>query len=359
MRKVVFTILEVACICIPLFVSFLYLFRSEEKYKDKYASSKFKFLGIKYGKYKLTFRLVGVFFFVLACFLFWRFYIAEPDPENAESREFLEEINKKDEKLDKLFSMSFSLLAAIAIPARMGSTRFPGKPLAKLGGKRVIERVWESCKKSKLADKVVILTDSSEISDFAKSIGADCSMTSPNCSSGTERIVEAIGELGADFVVNVQGDEPFVSPDLIDCIISRRKDANSELVTAVSKIEDPELLKNPNVVKVLRDGSGDAIYFSRSPLPFVRGTEDLSEWLKRTSYWRHIGIYGYSAKSIALYSELPVPEMEKCEMLEQLRFVAAGKKFDVVETSHSSIGIDTEDDLKKAEEFLRTLEGQI
>ena len=242
--------------------------------------------------------------------------------------------------------------AAIAIPARMGSKRFPGKPLAMLGGKAVLERVYDNCRKCERAEKIVILTDSAEIMEFADKIGAPAIQTSPKCASGTERIVEAFDEINANFVVNVQGDEPFISPALVDSIIEAHENSKVDLVTAVSKISDGQMLLNPNVVKVLRGADGSAIYFSRTPLPYVRGEPNADEWLKRCDYWRHIGIYGYSAKAVARYAALPESAMERCEMLEQLRFIAAGYKFDVVETEYESIGIDTPADLAAAEEFL-------
>ena len=180
-------------------------------------------------------------------------------------------------------------------------------------------------------------------------------MTSEKCRSGTERIIEAFEEIGAEFVVNVQGDEPFISPKLIDSVIEAHRATNSDLVTAASKIGDANMLINPNVVKVLRDGQGRALYFSRSPLPYVRGQSNPAKWLESCDYWRHIGIYGYSAKALARYDSLPVSTMEKCEMLEQLRFVSAGYKFDIVETDYCSIGIDTPEDLDAAEEYLKSL----
>lgn len=346
------TVLEVMALVVPIFIGVLFLFRSNESLKEKYTSSRFKFYGLGFGRYKLSYRLFGILMFVLAAFLAWKFYLEEPDSEYKETRDFLKEINTPDGELDKIFSMSFAFGAAIAIPARMASSRFPGKPLANLGGKRVIERVWENCKKSQKAEKVVILTDSLEICDFAKSIGADCIATSPECASGTERIIEALSELNSEFIVNVQGDEPFLEPSLIDLIIDARERTGADLVTACEKITDASQLENPNVVKVLRNNFGRAVYFSRCPLPFVRDSKNFPEWLSKIDYWRHIGIYGYSAHALATYAELPVSRMEKCEMLEQLRFISAGKTFEMVETSYASIGIDTPDDLIAAEKYL-------
>lgn len=350
MLKIFYTILEVAYVALPLFVAAIFLLRRSETYNDNYQTSKFKAWGVSLGGYKIFYRVIGLICLCLAGLAVYKNYIEEPDDELSDARKFWEDVNKRK---DLPLQGAMLLGAAIAIPARMGSTRFPGKPLALLGGKAVLERVYESCVKSELAEKVVILTDSIEIMEFSDKIGAPAIMTSEKCRSGTERIIEAFGEINADFVVNVQGDEPFISSKLIDAVIEAHSSRGSDLVTAASKITYAEMLSNPNVVKVLRDNSGAGMYFSRSPLPYNRGEPDVAKWLDRCDYWRHIGIYGYSEKSLVRYDSLPVSKLEQCEMLEQLRFIAAGWKFDIVETQYESIGIDTPDDLEAAEEFLR------
>lgn len=352
MLKVFYTILEVAYVAVPLFVAAIFLLRSSESYADKYAISKFKGIGISFAKYKLFYRTLGILCVCLAAFAVYKNYFEESENDLEDARQFWEDVKSK-----QVSPLQGAMLlgAAIAIPARMGSSRFPGKPLELLGGKAVIERVYENCKKSQRAQKVVILTDSIEIMEFADKIGAQAIMTSEKCRSGTERIIEAFSEIDSDFVVNVQGDEPFVSPQLIDSIIETHDANNADLVTAASKIDDSAMLVNPNVVKILRDNEGKAIYFSRSPLPYNRGVADFSAWLDKCDYWRHIGIYGYSEKSLARYDSLPVTKLEECEMLEQLRFVAAGWKFDVVETDYQSVGIDTPADMVAAEEFLKRI----
>lgn len=351
MMKVVPVIFEICTFVIPIFVALIFLLRSNESYNEKYDTSKLKFFGLSKTQYRIFFRFIGFLCLLVGIYAIYRNYFYEPVSEYKETIDFWKEV---DEKVDP-FKSAMLLGAAIAIPARMGSSRFPGKPLAFLGGKAVLEHVYDNCLKCKLAEKVVILTDSVEILEFADKIGAPAISTSPNCQSGTERIIEAFEEINADFVVNVQGDEPFISPKLVDSIIEVNRNSNVELVTAVSKITDEQTLINPNVVKVLRDNNGSAIYFSRSPLPYIRGESNVSEWLKRCDYWRHIGIYGYSAKAIARYASLPVSKMEKCEMLEQLRFISAGYKFELVETNYTSIGIDTPEDLVAAEEFLKQI----
>lgn len=345
MKGAIIAILEVAAVVVPLVIAAFFLLRKKETYDEKYGASYFKSWGISRRKYRAFNRILGVLFLLLAAFIVYKLYIEEPTSDYDESRQWWNELNST--------AGAMMLGSAIAIPTRMSSKRFPGKALALLGGKAVIERVYGQCKKSELAEKIVILTDSLEIQEFSENMGAQVIMTSETCNSGTERIIEAFGEINADFVVNVQGDEPFIDPKLIDAIIQAHQDGHSDLVTAGRKIESAQALINPNVVKILRDDSGDAIYFSRSPLPYMRGEPNPEKWLEKFAYWQHIGIYGYSAKALARYSSLPESPLEKCEMLEQLRYIAAGYKFEVIETEYASIGIDTPEDLAEAEEFLK------
>lgn len=346
------TIFEVGMIVIPLALGIVFTFRSKASYSDKFDNSKLRFWGISKRKYTAAGRIFGVFCFGVAAFSVYNNYFAKSD-EAEEVKDFWKGINDDSEKKN-VFSMAL-LGAAIAIPTRMGSTRFPGKPLALLGGKTVLQRVYERCTESKLAQKAVVLTDSQEIIEYAEKIGAPALMTSPECNSGTERIIEAFDKIGAEFVVNVQGDEPFISPKLIDELISKHNATGCDLATAASKITDPANLTNENVVKVLRGGDGRAIYFSRTPLPHIRGEADKTKWLARADYWRHIGIYGYSRAALEAYAKFGACALEKCEMLEQLRFISNGMKFEVVETQYESIGIDTPADLAAAEEFLRKI----
>ncbi len=350
-KEILFTIFEVGVIVIPLAFGVYFLFRSSNSYADSFANSKFRFLGLSRRKYELFLRLFGLFCLAIAIFATYSNYFETDDATKSEIKDFWKEIETAPK--DNVFSCAMLLGAAIAIPTRMGSTRFPGKPLAMLGGKTVLQRVYEKCLESKLAEKAVILTDSPEIIDYAKTIGAPALMTSPKCNSGTERIIEAFDEIGAEFVVNVQGDEPFISPVLIDNLIEIRKNTGCDLVTAASKIGDTEALLNENVVKVLRDEQGRAIYFSRTALPHIRGESDKSKWLEKADYWRHIGIYGYSKSALDLYNKFGACALEKQEMLEQLRFIANGMKFEVAQTQYESIGIDTPADLEAAEEFLK------
>ncbi len=351
-KDLILTILEVGIIIVPLAFGLYFLCRTNTSYEESYNNSKLRFLGVSRRKYTFLFRLLGVFCLCISGAAIYNNYFAPDEKVESEIKDFWKDV---DSSSKDILSGAMLLGAAIAIPTRMGSTRFPGKPLAILGGKTVLERVYERCRQSKLSEKAVILTDSPEIIDFAEKIGAPAIMTSPKCNSGTERIIEAFDEIGAEFVVNVQGDEPFISPELIDGLIQMRKNTACDLVTAASKIEDVQTLENENVVKVLRAENGRAIYFSRTPIPHIRGEPDKSKWLSRTDYWRHIGIYGYSKNALDKYASFGACTLEKCEMLEQLRFISNGMNFEVVPTKYESIGIDTPEDLIAAEEFLKKL----
>ncbi len=249
-----------------------------------------------------------------------------------------------------------SISFAIAIPARMTSTRFAGKPLALLGGIAVLERVYQKCMAVEQAKgNVYILTDSDEIMEFAKKIGARAILTSPKCNNGTERIVEALSQIDADFIVNVQGDEPFIPAELVSALMDKYSQTKCQLSTAASKITEAKDLDNPNIVKVLRNSLGKIIYFSRQALPFQREEKDKSKWLNNCDYFRHIGIYGYSRQALEEYNSLPASILEKNEFLEQLRFVDANYSFECVETKYLSIGIDTPQDLEEAELYLKSI----
>lgn len=238
-------------------------------------------------------------------------------------------------------------MSILCIPARLGSTRLPRKVLLDLGGKPVVQHVWERAKKVKQATRVVILTDADEIAKVATGFGAEVIMTSPDCASGTARIASVLNQLPGEFFLNVQGDEPFIEPDLLDQLITRWKETKCRLVTAVSKITQAERLQSSSVVKVVRAENGEAIYFSRSPIPFLRGVE-ITEWVKQKDYWSHIGVYGYDRATLARYEKLKSTTLESMESLEQLRFLAHGITFQTVVTNYHPIAIDTAEDLAAA-----------
>ncbi|MBR4597233.1 MAG: 3-deoxy-manno-octulosonate cytidylyltransferase [Opitutales bacterium] len=345
--KILLSIIKIALWTIPACFGIAMLIRSRESYEDSFVRSTLRQNGMSIERYIRMFRLLGFFLFLLAAAIFYYFHLHENIPSvNQEVEEFFKSENSA------IFRTAMLLSGAIAIPTRMGSTRFPGKPLARLGSKRVLEHVYEKCLASKNAQAVFILTDSPEIDAFAKTIGAKCIMTSPQCQNGTERIVEALEKINAEFIVNVQGDEPFIPPSLIDSIFEIRAKTNCEIATAATPITDPEELFNPNNVKVLTNAAGQVIYFSRSPLPYVRGEENPAKWLERRKYLKHIGIYGYSQSALKKYASLPKSSLESCESLEQLRFIDAGIPMALVESGYKVVGIDTPEDLRKAEEML-------
>ena len=243
-------------------------------------------------------------------------------------------------------------MVTLCIPARLASTRLPRKVLLDLGGKPVVQHVWERAKKVKQAKRVVIVTDAEEVAQVARNFGAEVLMTSPDCPSGTARISSVLDKLEGDFFINIQGDEPFIDPVLLDDLITCWKKTQCSLVTAVSKITQIERLQSPNVVKVVRAENGEALYFSRSAIPFFRGKET-KDWLNNFTYWSHIGVYGYNRAALASYPQLSATTLESVESLEQLRFLAHGYKFQTIETHYHPVAIDTADDLEAARKLLK------
>lgn len=239
------------------------------------------------------------------------------------------------------------------IPARYASTRFPGKPLVDIGGKSMIQRVYEQVKKSKLITDVIVATDNQQIFDHVTQFRGRVRMTKENHVSGTDRCYEALTLQKAqfDYVVNIQGDEPFIQPEQID-LLARLLDGTTEIATLVKKIEDPEQLFNPNVVKAVVALNGEALYFSRSTVPHIRNTPE-KDWLNKQSFYKHIGMYAYRTDVLKKLTSLPVSQLEKAESLEQLRWLENGFRIKVAETKTETIGIDTPEDLNRAVLSLR------
>ncbi|MBQ0090741.1 MAG: 3-deoxy-manno-octulosonate cytidylyltransferase [Prevotellaceae bacterium] len=240
------------------------------------------------------------------------------------------------------------------IPARYASTRFPAKPLAILGGKPIIERVYNRVKN--LFDEVVVATDDERISNCVKSFEGKVIMTSPNHRSGTDRCYEAYTkcEETYDVIVNIQGDEPFIHPSQIQSIKDCFNDNSTQIATLVKPFDKDcsfELLENPNSPKVVVNKDMHALYFSRSIIPYLRGKEK-EEWLKHNVYYKHIGLYAYRAEVLREITQLPQSKLELAESLEQLRWLENGYTIKVGITNQETIGIDTPDDLKRAEKFL-------
>ncbi|BEG98483.1 3-deoxy-manno-octulosonate cytidylyltransferase [Bacteroides sedimenti] len=241
------------------------------------------------------------------------------------------------------------------IPARYASTRFPGKPLAVLGGKTVIQRVYEQV--LGCLDEAYVATDDVRIEEAVKAFGGKVVMTSNMHKSGTDRCFEAytkVGE-GYDVVVNIQGDEPFIQPSQLESIKECFKDASTQIATLVKPFDANdsfEMLENVNSPKVVVSKNWNALYFSRSVIPFMRNS-DKSEWLKNHTYYKHIGLYAYRAEVLKEITALPQSSLEIAESLEQLRWLENGYTIKVGVTDLETIGIDTPEDLIKAESFLK------
>ena len=238
------------------------------------------------------------------------------------------------------------------IPARYASTRFPGKPLALLGGKPVIQHVYE--KVAAVLEAAYVATDDERIYDVVKSFGGQVLMTRTDHKSGTDRIEEAIEKIGGewDVVVNVQGDEPFVAKSQLDTICHCFDDPTTQIATLGKPFESMEAVQNPNSPKIVVDNMGFAMYFSRSVIPYVRGKE-MSSWLTHYPFLKHLGIYAYRKDVLRQVTQLPQSSLEIAESLEQLRWLQNGFKIKVGTTDVETVGIDTPQDLERAEEFLK------
>jgi 3-deoxy-manno-octulosonate cytidylyltransferase (CMP-KDO synthetase) len=235
------------------------------------------------------------------------------------------------------------------IPARFASSRFPGKPLANIGGKSMIQRVYEQAQKAKSLSKVVVATDDSRIFDHIIGFGGEAYMTAENHPSGTDRCYEALQKAGGsskyDYIINIQGDEPFIDPETVEQM-AKLLDFKTEIATAVKKINDYETLFDPNVVKAVLTMRKQCLYFSRQTVPYVRGHEP-ETWLEHADFYKHIGLYAYRNDVLEQISHLPPSPLENTEKLEQLRWLGYGYKIYATITNYESIGIDTPEDLEK------------
>ncbi len=242
------------------------------------------------------------------------------------------------------------------IPARYASTRFPGKPLALLAGKPVIQHVYEKAKS--VMDNVYVATDDERIFDTVKSFGGNAVMTRNDHKSGTDRVKEAADKirqstgLEFDVIVNIQGDEPFIDGDQIKTLCHQFDDATTDIATLGKPFDTMEAVENPNSPKIVVDNKGFALYFSRSVIPFVRGI-DRNEWIDKYPFLKHLGIYAYKSSVLDEVTALPQSSLELAESLEQLRWLQNGYKIRVGKTDIETVGIDTPEDLARAEEFLR------
>lgn len=232
------------------------------------------------------------------------------------------------------------------IPARWGSTRFEGKVLAPINGKPMLQHVWERAKKSKWLDAIIVACDDKRVLAAAQSFGAKAVMTKSDHISGSDRIAEAVKNLKVNIVVNIQGDEPLIDPKVIDNLArALSKDKNCQMATVIKVLDKKEELDNPNVVKVIVDNQHNALYFSRSVIPYNRGQE-------KVTYYKHLGIYAYRKNFLLKFTKLPKSKLENIEKLEQLRALEAGYKIKTVLTQHETIGVDTLEDLKRVQSLL-------
>lgn len=234
------------------------------------------------------------------------------------------------------------------IPARYASTRFPAKALAIINGKSMIRRVMEQAQQAQSLSRVVVATDDERIRDHVAEFGGEVVMTGTHHQSGTDRCQEALSLLNEsfDYVVNIQGDEPFIQPRQIDLLTSVL-DGTTELATLIKAITDPQTLFNPNSPKVVVSQTNEALYFSRQPIPYQRDRSP-EEWLRPgdgPAYYKHIGMYAYRTDILAQITQLQPSSLERAEALEQLRWLENGYRIRVIETDLESYGIDTEDDL--------------
>ncbi len=239
------------------------------------------------------------------------------------------------------------------IPSRYGSTRLPAKALALIGGKPMVQHVYEQAKRATMLDEVLVATDDERIAKAVAGFGGRSVMTSPAHRSGTDRIAEVARQLDAQVFVNIQGDEPLIRPEPINHIaqflLAHRAVPMATVMTKLTRAED---VQNPNVIKVVVDEDGYALYFSRSPIPFVRNAQP------PVTHWKHLGLYGYQRHFLLQYPHLAPTALEQAEQLEQLRALGHGQKIKVLETPFDSVGVDTAEDLQRVEQMLVSLSKQ-
>jgi 3-deoxy-manno-octulosonate cytidylyltransferase (CMP-KDO synthetase) len=230
------------------------------------------------------------------------------------------------------------------IPARYASTRLPGKPLKNLGGRPLILSTVERAKAAASVDWTVVATDDERVARVVREAGHDAVLT-PELPSGTHRAAHVARKINCRFVLNLQGDEPFMDPNLLNALVARLAQGDAAVATAVHESADPDLYRDPNCVKAVLDASGNALYFSRAPVPFDKSGID-------SPFLRHVGLYGFTREALLAAVELPEGDLERREGLEQLRWLEAGIPIACIRTDWNGIGVDTPDDLRRAEEFL-------
>lgn len=236
------------------------------------------------------------------------------------------------------------------IPARYGSTRFPGKPLALIAGKTLIQHVVERCQGAKSLAEVIVATDDTRVWEVAQNF-CRAEMTAPDHASGTDRIAEVARNYPCDAVINIQGDEPLMDPAVVDAVARGLESA--EMSTAAAALTDPAEYANPNVVKVVVNAAGRALYFSRRTIPYVRDAAPGAEPLAAFPFLKHLGIYGYRRETLLRLVAWPVSPLEQAEKLEQLRALENGVQIAVVRVTYNSVGVDVPSDVKRVENILK------
>lgn len=240
------------------------------------------------------------------------------------------------------------------IPARYASTRFPGKPLIDIAGKTMLQRVYEQATRSKLLSKVVVATDDQRIFKHVMDFGGEAVMTAPDHPSGTDRCLEALQQLSAPYryVINIQGDEPFIEPEQIDELAAVLNDGTTQLATQMIEVDSHEILFDKGEVKIVLNTNNEALYFSRMVIPFIKGVDE-KEWHTHHRYYRHVGMYAYRSDILQQIAALPVSALEKAESLEQLRWLENGFSIQCVVTKYESHCIDTPEDVIKVLQLMR------
>lgn len=240
------------------------------------------------------------------------------------------------------------------IPARYASTRYPGKPLINILGKSMIQRVYEQATKSKLLDRVVVATDDVRIHDHVRSFGGEVIMTGADHPSGTDRCYDALLQMRGnyDYVINIQGDEPFIDPMQINELAYELRNGDVELATQMIAVDSHEMLFDKGEVKIVLNSNNEALYFSRSVIPFIKNVDE-KEWHLHHHYYRHVGMYAYRRDILEKITQLPVSALEKAESLEQLRWLEHGFKIKCVITTFESHCIDTAEDVEKVLKLMK------
>lgn len=233
-------------------------------------------------------------------------------------------------------------MAIGVIPVRYGATRFPGKPLASILGKPMVRWVYEGARTATRLERIIIAADDERILAAAAEFGAEAMLTSPDCASGTDRVAEVAARMEAGIVLNIQGDEPLIRGGMLDDLVAALEEGGASMASLMSRETEPALLADPHVVKVVVDRRGDALYFSRSPLP--SGNPEY--------FYRHVGIYGYRRDLLLGYRDLPVSRLEHAERLEQLRALENGIRIRMVETAVPTLSVDIPEDIIRVENYL-------